>query len=272
MAALPRTPDAARRTFPEARSEAICWRSGKPEADPRMSTTVEDWLSGLGLGKYAEVFVPNDVDLRALPHLDEADLQELGVSLGHRKIIFKRCCARWSGAPEILPGQDLHAPAVQAPHDASEVVAISEGTGAEAPQRLLLRLGCLHCPLGSIGAEEMHDVIRRIRTALRARLRALEATSPTSWATAYWPTLAGRSLTKIMPSARSAPASRRSMRLRNQFADGQPFKARIGIATGRVVVGDFKGGGVNERGQVAGTRRTLLRACRPLPRRANGHC
>ena len=50
--------------------------------------TIEDWLSQLGLGKYLEAFVQNDVDLRALPHITEADLQELGVSLGHRKIIL----------------------------------------------------------------------------------------------------------------------------------------------------------------------------------------
>ena len=50
--------------------------------------TIEDWLSQLGLGKYLEAFVQNDVDLRALPHVTEADLQELGVSLGHRKIIL----------------------------------------------------------------------------------------------------------------------------------------------------------------------------------------
>ena len=50
--------------------------------------TIEDWLSQLGLSKYLEAFVQNDVDLRALPHITEADLQELGVSLGHRKIIL----------------------------------------------------------------------------------------------------------------------------------------------------------------------------------------
>src|ERR1700716_2017867 len=49
--------------------------------------TIEDWLSQLGLNKYMEAFVQNDVALRALPHVTEADLQELGVSLGHRKIM-----------------------------------------------------------------------------------------------------------------------------------------------------------------------------------------
>jgi hypothetical protein len=50
--------------------------------------TLEDWLSQLGLSKYMQAFVENDVDLRALLHITEADLQELGVSLGHRRIIL----------------------------------------------------------------------------------------------------------------------------------------------------------------------------------------
>ena len=50
--------------------------------------SIEDWLNGLGLGKYSKVFAENDVDLRALPHLNDADLQALGVSLGHRKVML----------------------------------------------------------------------------------------------------------------------------------------------------------------------------------------
>ncbi len=55
-----------------------------------MSGDIELWLEGLGLGKYAGVFAENDVDFRALPHLDRDDLKELGVSLGHRKVILVR--------------------------------------------------------------------------------------------------------------------------------------------------------------------------------------
>jgi predicted ATPase/class 3 adenylate cyclase len=53
-----------------------------------MAGDIEQWLEGLGLGKYAGVFAENDVDFRALPHLDRDDLKELGVSLGHRKVIL----------------------------------------------------------------------------------------------------------------------------------------------------------------------------------------
>ncbi len=53
-----------------------------------MAHDVGEWLEGLELGKYAEAFVENGVDLRALPYLSEDDLKELGVLLGHRRILL----------------------------------------------------------------------------------------------------------------------------------------------------------------------------------------
>ena len=53
-----------------------------------MAHDIGEWLEGLGLGKYAEAFAKNGVDLRALPHLSEDDLKELGVLLGHRRILL----------------------------------------------------------------------------------------------------------------------------------------------------------------------------------------
>jgi len=54
--------------------------------------TVEDgdfreWLEALGLGAYAGTFADNDVGFDALLRLNEADLKELGLSLGHRRIL-----------------------------------------------------------------------------------------------------------------------------------------------------------------------------------------
>jgi class 3 adenylate cyclase len=49
---------------------------------------VAQWLDDLGLGQYAAVFAENDVGLRALPFLSEEDLRELGVSLGHRRVLL----------------------------------------------------------------------------------------------------------------------------------------------------------------------------------------
>src|SRR5215208_4939867 len=73
--------------------------------------TIEDWLGRIGLGKYTAAFVRNDVDLRSLPYLSDADLQELGVSLGHRKLILAAIpsldhAAFDTSPPVLLPTTD----------------------------------------------------------------------------------------------------------------------------------------------------------------------
>ena len=39
-----------------------------------MARDIGEWLDGLGLGKYADVFVEHEVDLEALPELTNADV------------------------------------------------------------------------------------------------------------------------------------------------------------------------------------------------------
>ena len=97
----------------------------------------------------------------------------------------------------------------------------------------------------------MREVIRAYQDARRRRgRRASRATSPSSWATACSPTSAGRGRTRTRPSARSAPGSpspRPSRGLRR--AGGRARSpARVGIATGLVVVGDL----IGERGGAGG--------------------
>jgi len=50
---------------------------------------IADWLRGLSLERYAETFRDNAIELEVLPELSEADLEKLGVLLGHRKIMLK---------------------------------------------------------------------------------------------------------------------------------------------------------------------------------------
>ena len=58
---------------------------------------IESWLDGIGLAQYATVFAENAIDLEILPDVTEADLEKLGVALGHRKRIL-RAIAALSGA------------------------------------------------------------------------------------------------------------------------------------------------------------------------------
>jgi class 3 adenylate cyclase/tetratricopeptide (TPR) repeat protein len=54
---------------------------------------VAQWLQGLGLGHYEQAFRDADIDGEVLADLDDADLEKLGVSLGHRKKLLKAIAA-----------------------------------------------------------------------------------------------------------------------------------------------------------------------------------
>ena len=59
--------------------------------------SVSSWLKSLSLEQYSKVFDDNDVDLDVLRILGDKDLQDLGVSFGHRKKLLK-AIADLSGA------------------------------------------------------------------------------------------------------------------------------------------------------------------------------
>lgn len=71
--------------------------------------SVPGWLRQLGLEKYEQVFADNDIDIDALRLLGEADLEKLGVSLGHRKRLLQAIAAASDGTPrhaEAAPRRD----------------------------------------------------------------------------------------------------------------------------------------------------------------------
>ena len=49
---------------------------------------IADWLEKLNLGQYTQRFAENDIDVSVLRHLTDADLEKIGVSLGHRRKIL----------------------------------------------------------------------------------------------------------------------------------------------------------------------------------------
>jgi class 3 adenylate cyclase/predicted ATPase len=58
---------------------------------------ISDWLKKLGLGQYAQCFAENGIDLSVLPDLTDQDLEKLGVLLGHRRKML-RAIAELNGA------------------------------------------------------------------------------------------------------------------------------------------------------------------------------
>ena len=78
---------------------------------------LRDWLSALGLEKYADAFLAQDISTDLLPELSDTDLRELGVvSLGDRKRLL-RAAARMAPATSVRaedPGGEPPAPSAGA--------------------------------------------------------------------------------------------------------------------------------------------------------------
>jgi class 3 adenylate cyclase/tetratricopeptide (TPR) repeat protein len=62
---------------------------------------IAEWLVQLGLGRYASAFAANDIDWRVLPKLTADDLKELGVTLGHRKLLLDAIAELKSAEPSF---------------------------------------------------------------------------------------------------------------------------------------------------------------------------
>ena len=49
---------------------------------------IADWLEQLGMSEYAQRFAKNGIVFAALRHLTDQDLKDIGVLLGHRRIML----------------------------------------------------------------------------------------------------------------------------------------------------------------------------------------
>ena len=61
---------------------------------------IADWLQGIGLERYVETFRANAIECEILPDLTEADLEMLGVLLGHRKLMLRAIAMLRDPEPE----------------------------------------------------------------------------------------------------------------------------------------------------------------------------
>ena len=219
--------------------------------------SIEDWLNGLGLGKYSKTFAANDVDFRVLPELKSADLQELGVSLGHRKIMLAAIAALREAKPrktEVQTKQEQPTGVADPRPGPSTADAVSE------PGPDLRLLSVLFCDMvdstslsGEFNAEEMHDLIGTYHETVA------EAVTPFGGYVAQflgdgvlvyfgWPMAYEDHAERAIRAGLAAITAVESLKT----PAGAPLRSRVGIASGRVVVGALAGGRALDRGQVAG--------------------
>jgi class 3 adenylate cyclase/tetratricopeptide (TPR) repeat protein len=207
-----------------------------------MSTTVSEWLARLGLGVYAEAFAENDVDMRALPLLSEADLRELGASLGHRKVLLAAIAELGADATAAATDPAEHAPAMpkdQAEHRLLSVLFADIVGSTALSQRF--------------GAEEMREALRGFQDAVSgavSRYGGYVAKYLGDGALAYfgWPMAYEDHAERALLAGLEIVSALGGVRLE----DGACLAGRVGIATGRVVVGDLVSTAGTETGAIAG--------------------
>jgi hypothetical protein len=66
---------------------------------------IAEWLEKLGMSEYAQRFAENGISVAALPHLTDHDLKDIGVLLGHRRVMLAAISEL-----QALPPQHLSPP------------------------------------------------------------------------------------------------------------------------------------------------------------------
>jgi hypothetical protein len=145
--------------------------------------SLREWLEANGLGQYSATFVDHDIDFDVLADLSDADLERLGLSLGHRRRLQRAIAARRDGPP--MPPAVRAAPSGPAAHEARDaerrqvtvmfcdLVGSTElANAARAPGRTRAR--------GAHRDRDRHGADRRHRRCWRAERITLQATGARS--------------------------------------------------------------------------------------------
>jgi len=198
---------------------------------------ISTWLRGLDLAQYELIFRENAIDPEILPELTEADLEKLGVVLGHRKRIL-RAIAALDTRPPMLP------PA-----------AAPRAEGAERRQ-----LTVMFCDLvGSTALstrfdpEDLREIVgayHRCVAETVARFAGFVAKYMGDGVLIYF----GYPQAHEDDAERAVRAGLAVIEAVGRLPAREDLRVRLGVATGLAVVGDLIGAGAaQERGVVGET-------------------
>lgn len=197
---------------------------------------IADWLEKLGMFEYAQRFAENGIGFAALRHLTDQDLKDIGVLLGHRRIML--AAIQELGSPAVAQ----RVTAELKPQDAAErrhvTVMFSDLVGSTA---LSARMD----------PEDLREVISAYQECVAdivQRFGGFVAKYMGDGVLVYFG----------YPQAHEDDAER-AVRAGLELVAGvgglkirAPLQTRIGIATGLVVVGDLIGSGASQEHAIVG--------------------
>ncbi|HXW28334.1 MAG TPA: adenylate/guanylate cyclase domain-containing protein, partial [Xanthobacteraceae bacterium] len=198
-----------------------------------------DWLKELGLEQYAQRFADNDIDASILRDLTDRDLEKLGVTLGHRKKLLRAIAALNEGgfSPEAA-------------------------RRSEAQKRQLTVLFVDLVGSTALSARVDPEELRDIMTAYQRRCAGVIVE-----AGGFVARYLGDGVLAYFgyPQADEADAERAVRAglglveaiIKLDDGSGTALRARVGIATGLVIVGDLLGEGAAQEYEVVGETANL---------------
>lgn len=209
---------------------------------------VAAWLRGLGLGQYEQAFRENDIDAEVLVDLTAEDLIGLGVtSIGHRRKLLAAIAALRAGSvPETIPP--------------TTTPAGVSGKASLAPEAERRQLTVMFVDLvdstalaARLDPEEMAHVLRTYHSAVAGAIGRFEghvAKYMGDGVLAYfgYPRAHEDEAERAVRAGLAAVAAVHSL----ESAYGETLAARVGIATGPVVVGELIGEGAAREETVVG--------------------
>jgi len=196
--------------------------------------TITEWLASLGLSEYAQRFIENDIDVSVLHHLTDRDLKELGISLGHRRMML-------AAIAELT----------------SALVTSQQKRRAEAERRQLTVMFCDLVGSTALSARLDPEDMREIISAYH-RCCAEQITNSGGFVARYMGdgilAYFGYPQAHEEDTERAVRAGLALVAAVAKLGDGADtvLQVRIGIATGLVIVGDLHPDGAGPEHEVVG--------------------
>jgi class 3 adenylate cyclase/predicted ATPase len=198
-----------------------------------MAMNIAAWFRQIGLEQYEQAFLDNEIDERTLLHLTGDDLKDLGVTVvGHRVLLLQAIAALKPGTSAGPKAADIDQPRSQ--------------PAGERRQLTVMFVDLIESTALSrrLDPEEMQEVLRAYHDAVAAQVLAFEghvAKFMGDGVLAYfgWPKAHEDEAERAVRAGLATIPAVSGL----QTPAGEALAARVGVATGLVVVGDLIGRG-----------------------------
>ena len=208
---------------------------------------ISDWLQKLGMSEYAQRFAENGINVAALPHLTDQDLKDIGVLLGHRRIILA-AIGELASVGSATPKADANVTAASAPTSVARSIAAASAAPVAEAVGERRHVTVMFCDLvdstgiaARLDAEEWRDLVGAYLDAASAAVtemggKVAKKLGDGLMALFGYPVAQENDAERAARAALSIQRALAELNCKNEGTGKPALTARIAIDTGPVVV------------------------------------